>query len=76
VEETPCASRCSNLEEHAHLQIIMRRRSFDVLPTLLLPRVHAGFSDLDGWDGFGRVGAKQSREGRNNYHNYYAVVVP
>jgi hypothetical protein len=32
---------------------------------LLLPRVHAGFSDLDGWDGFGRVGAKQSREGRN-----------
>ena len=32
-EETPCASGCSNLEEHAHLQIIMRRRSFDVLPT-------------------------------------------
>ena len=38
---------------------------------LLLPRVHAGFSDLDGWAvGWVRAGRRETVQGRKKYHNY------
>lgn len=50
--------RCSNLEEHADMQKLWRG-TFDVLPPTAAKQVHAELSGLDGWDGFGRVDAKQ-----------------